>query len=42
MLAAIAVQQPPRARDLSALAPEERDSMIGLLRKAMGMVAARD
>jgi hypothetical protein len=43
MLAAIAVQQPPRARlDLSALSPEERDSMIGLLRKALGMVATRD
>ena len=43
MLAAIAVQQPPPARlDLSALSPEERDSMIGLLRKALGMVATRD
>ena len=42
-LAAVAMQQTPKARiDLSALSPEERDSMIGLLRKALGMVATRD
>ena len=36
-LAAIAVQQPPRARlDVSALSTSERDQLLGLLRKVMG------
>ena len=36
-LAAVAVQQPPRARlDLSELTAGERDQLIGLLRKVMG------
>src|ERR1700761_8918615 len=35
-LAAVAVQQTPRARmDLSALSPDERGQLLGLLRKVM-------
>src|SRR5689334_20372416 len=42
-LAAVAMQQTPEARvDLSALSAEERAAMAGLLRKALGMVAAHD
>jgi hypothetical protein len=37
-LAAVAVQQQPRARvDLSALSPEERETLGKLLRRTMGM-----